>query len=150
MNFKVLFLTLFAIIKERYYINPIYLMAVFHHETGNFSSNIFKENNNLSGMKPSTRDNHTGENRGHATYKNVWKSIVDYIQRQKQFNVDYRLTLESYLDRTQATGYAEDSNYKLKVLNMYRQVKGRYAVPFLIVVPALAVAIYLIYKQLNK
>ena len=49
-------------------------------ETGNFTSVIFKENNNLFGMKlPRVRKTTAiGENRGHAVYKNLEDSIKDY------------------------------------------------------------------------
>lgn len=49
-------------------------------ETGNFTSDIFKENNNLFGMKhPSVRSTVSkGPNRGHASYNNWQDSVKDY------------------------------------------------------------------------
>ena len=49
-------------------------------ETGNFTSVIFKENNNLFGMKlPKVRKTTAiGENRGHAVYKTIEDCIKDY------------------------------------------------------------------------
>ena len=49
-------------------------------ETGNFTSAIFRENNNLFGMKlPKVRKTTAiGENRGHAVYKSLDDCIKDY------------------------------------------------------------------------
>lgn len=49
-------------------------------ETGNFTSVIFKENNNLFGMKlPKVRKTTAiGENRGHAVYRTIEDSVKDY------------------------------------------------------------------------
>lgn len=56
----------------------VFCQAAF--ETGNFSSVIFREQNNLFGMKlarirPTTA---TGEQRGHATFKSIADSVKDY------------------------------------------------------------------------
>jgi hypothetical protein len=49
-------------------------------ETGNFTSDIFKENHNLFGMKVagSRPTSAIGTNRGHAQYKNWKESVIDY------------------------------------------------------------------------
>jgi hypothetical protein len=49
-------------------------------ETGNFQSEIFKENHNLFGMKvaASRPTSAIGMNRGHAQYRNWRESVVDY------------------------------------------------------------------------
>ncbi len=49
-------------------------------ETGNFQSEIFKENHNLFGMKvaASRPTSAIGTNRGHAQYRNWKESVVDY------------------------------------------------------------------------
>jgi len=56
----------------------IFCQAAF--ETGNFSSEIFRDQNNLFGMKlarvrPTTA---TGEKRGHAVFKSIADSVKDY------------------------------------------------------------------------
>ena len=57
-----------------------YIFSQAAFETGNFSSVIFKEQNNLFGMKlarvrPTTA---TGEKRGHAVFKSIADSVKDY------------------------------------------------------------------------
>jgi hypothetical protein len=56
------------------------IVAQAGFETGNFTSVIFKENNNLFGMKlPRIRKTTAiGENRGHAVYKSWEDCIKDY------------------------------------------------------------------------
>lgn len=57
-----------------------YITAQAAHETGNFESAIFKENNNLFGMKlPAIRKTFAvGENKGHAVYKSISDCIKDF------------------------------------------------------------------------
>lgn len=57
-----------------------YITAQSAHETGNFTSAIFIENNNLFGMKrPAVRKTlATGENKGHAVFKTIEDSIKDF------------------------------------------------------------------------
>ena len=57
-----------------------FITAQAAHETGNFTSKIFKENNNLFGMKlPKVRKTTaTGEKYSHAVYKNIEDSIKDF------------------------------------------------------------------------
>jgi len=58
-----------------------YIAAQSGHETGNFLSKIFRENNNLFGMKLAlirpTRA--TGKKYGHASYDTVEDSMEDYL-----------------------------------------------------------------------
>jgi len=57
------------------------IVAQAVHETGNFSSGIFRQNNNLFGMKlPRQRETTaTGERAGHATYSNYFQALADYF-----------------------------------------------------------------------
>lgn len=50
------------------------------HETANFTSQIFRENNNPFGMKlPEQRRTYaTGENRGHAVFASIADAVRDY------------------------------------------------------------------------
>lgn len=92
----------------------IYAQSVL--ETGGFDSPIFKENNNLFGMKlPRKRKSHaTGENRGHATYKNIKNSIRDYFLRQQNFGINNTSDVALYVNQTINSGYAEDLEYRMK------------------------------------
>lgn len=103
----------------------IYAQAV--HETGRFTSDIFRESNNLFGMKlPSRRKTTaTGENRGHATFKNWWASIWDYFLRQSYFNVSGSSDKSFIADTVDGVNgkfkYAEDPEYLKKWLQIYEE-----------------------------
>ncbi len=68
---------------------PDVAMAQARLETGHFKSDVFKENNNLFGMKhPSVRQTVSlGANRGHAKYKTWQDSVKDYKLWQDFYNV---------------------------------------------------------------
>lgn len=80
-------------------------------ETGNYKSAIFKESNNLFGMKFAVVRPRTaiGELRGHALYRNWRESCIDYALFQARYAGKIK-TKEEYL---QFIGqiYAEDPNY---------------------------------------
>jgi hypothetical protein len=94
------------------------------HETGNFTSKVFEENNNLFGMRQAkVRKNFaTGTNRGHATYKNLYDSVRDYFERQKNFRISSGNDA-AFVDSTVSSNYAEDRKYKEKWLAMNTSVK---------------------------
>lgn len=94
------------------------------HETGNFTSTIFKENKNLFGMRePSVRKTYaTGTARNHATFKNLFDSVRDYFLRQKDFSIDSG-TDTGFIDSTVSSNYAEDRQYKEKWLKIIDGVK---------------------------
>jgi uncharacterized FlgJ-related protein len=81
-----------------------------------FCSQVCKENNNYFGMKlAACRPNvQTGENLGHATYRNWKMSVIDYALWQSSTGV-WKLRDETayfnYLDQR----YAEGANYAIKV-----------------------------------
>jgi len=81
-----------------------------------FSSQVCRENHNYFGMKKATcRPNvQTGENLGHATYRNWKMSVLDYALWQSSNGV-WKLANENcyfnYLDQW----YAEDPRYAIKV-----------------------------------
>ena len=82
-------------------------------ETGNFTSDIFKENNNLFGMKVAEKRPTTaiGVNRQHAAYRNWKDSVVDYalfqsfaVSKLPRANLpEYRKYLQKF--------YSETSDY---------------------------------------
>lgn len=79
-------------------------------ESGYFTSSVFKENNNMFGMRPAiNRPNVSiGENRGYAVYKDWKQSIVDYALWQVWSAK--RLSEDEYYGLLQRI-YAEDSSY---------------------------------------
>lgn len=57
-----------------------FIVAQSAFETGNYSSPIFHENNNLFGMKEPKQRKTTaiGTNRSHAVYTSISDSVIDY------------------------------------------------------------------------
>lgn len=105
----------------RYWSTPTALLyAQAYLETGGFTSAIFKENNNLFGMKqPQVRKTTaTGNNRGHATYSTVFHSVYDYFLRQIEFKIKGR-DVQEYVENTVKSNYAEDKSYSQKWLNIF-------------------------------
>jgi hypothetical protein len=93
--------------------HPDIVMAQAIIESGNFKSKIFKENNNLFGMKmPEYRKTTAiGINRGHAVYRNWRESVIDYALWQGK-RARYSTT-NQYLRRLRS--YAADPNYITKI-----------------------------------
>jgi hypothetical protein len=76
-------------IRRNNIVHPEVAFAQCLLETGHFSSDVFKENHNLFGMKvPSQRQTLAiGKNRGHAKYKNWQDSVKDYKMWQDAIKV---------------------------------------------------------------
>lgn len=99
----------------------VYSQAI--HETANFTSTIFKENNNCFGMKLSQRGWAMEENRGHASYASIEESVREYAAYQRMIlfmakeqsyiiNSDEQyLWLLDNLPFDKGSRYAEDPNY---------------------------------------
>ena len=83
-------------------------------ESGNFSSRIFRENNNLFGMKRARQraTTATGENRGHATYSSWRQSVDDYAMYYNKYLS--RLSRSEYIEYL-GRNYAQDANYISKL-----------------------------------
>jgi len=96
-------------------INPTmsgYLVAQAAHETANFTSDIFKENNNLFGMKlPKVRQTTaTGENRGHATFKDIESCIEDMRLYLKYMGyLSTYSSIEKYIESLKEKRYFTDT-----------------------------------------
>ena len=87
-------------------------------ETGGFTSNIFRENNNLFGMKQAMRRSSTnkGEQFGHAYYDTWRESVLDYALYQCRYLSDIS-TRGEYLQYLKQN-YAADPNYYNKLLKI--------------------------------
>jgi uncharacterized FlgJ-related protein len=99
---------------------PDVVYAQARLETNGFKSKIFRENNNLFGMKAATRRSSTnkGEQHGHAYYDSWRESVIDFALWQCRY-LNNISTREQYFEYLRAN-YAEDPNYinKLeKILN---------------------------------
>jgi flagellum-specific peptidoglycan hydrolase FlgJ len=94
---------------------PEIVLAQAKIETGNFTSVIFIENNNLFGMKLPERRKTTavGENRNHAKYTSWVQSLLDYKIWQDGM-IHKTPTKRSYLSYLKRN-YAEDKNYIKKI-----------------------------------
>lgn len=94
---------------------PDVVLAQAKIETGNFTSKIFRENNNMFGMKLPYRRQTTavGENRNHAKYTDWIQSIKDYKLWQDQM-IHRAPTKRAYLAYLRRN-YAEDKNYIKKI-----------------------------------
>lgn len=87
-----------------------YVFSQAAFETGNFTSDILRENNNLFGMKlavirPTLA---TGENRGHATFRDIQDSIKDFAlyHKARALNTVFS-SVSSYIDTLHKKGYFE-------------------------------------------
>lgn len=99
---------------------PDVVYAQARLETNGFKSRIFRENNNLFGMKAATRRSSTnkGEQHGHAYYDSWRESVLDFALWQCRYLSNIS-TKEQYFEYLRAN-YAEDPNYVSKLKNMLR------------------------------
>ncbi len=88
-------------------------------ETGNFTSTIFLESNNLLGMKhPRVRPTTSiGSNRGHAMYYHWSDSVDDYLLWLRYYK-DRGYNTKDYFKFLKEVGYAEDPLYIYKLQNL--------------------------------
>lgn len=112
----------FSIFSEQTLKRFIYMIGIEHPEivfiqakieSGNFKSNIFKEGNNLFGMKVAKQRITTaiGKIRGHAAYSSWKHSVLDYKFMQDKYGKGK--TQKEYL--AYLTRYAQDPNYINKI-----------------------------------
>lgn len=94
---------------------PNILLKQAKIESGNYSSNIYKSNNNLYGMrKPYKRSTtQSGINKGYGVYQNWCLSTLDRLLWD-YYHFDEKPTKEEYLNKLQF--FAEDSNYISKII----------------------------------
>ena len=87
-------------------------------ETNGFTSNIFRENHNLFGMKQAMKRSSTnkGEQFGHAYYDTWRESVLDYALFQCKYLSDIN-TRDEYLQYLRQN-YAEDPNYYNKLVKL--------------------------------
>ena len=100
---------------------PHIVLAQAQLETGFFKSKIFKENNNLFGMKLARRRPRTalGVENNHAYYNNWKESVLDYALFAAAYLSDIK-TEHQYLEYLKAN-YAEDPLYFNKLLKLIKR-----------------------------
>jgi flagellum-specific peptidoglycan hydrolase FlgJ len=90
-------------------------------ETNGFTSRIFKENNNLFGMKQAMQRSSTniGEQHGHAFYESWRQSVLDYALYQCKYlsGINSKDEYLQYLKQN----YAEDPNYFNKLTKLLKK-----------------------------
>jgi flagellum-specific peptidoglycan hydrolase FlgJ len=99
---------------------PHIVLAQAQIETGHFTSPIFKENNNLFGMKVAKKRPTTnkGEEKGHAYYDTWKESVVDYAFYSAQYLSDIK-TEKEYLQYLRQN-YAKDTSYVPKIIKQMK------------------------------
>lgn len=99
-----------------------FVTAQAAHETGNFTSDIFKNNHNLFGMKAAGQSLVIGERNGHAVYASLEDSIADYRKYYRRHNyLSYYETPESFVEALKKASYfeADQETYKKGVRFFY-------------------------------
>lgn len=110
-----------SLIKELNIKYPHIVYAQSLIETGYFNSKIFKENNNLFGMRQARTRVTTaqGTQYNHAYYENWRESVYDYAFYQCRYLSGLKTEEEylAYLGRS----YAEDPNYLSKIRSLVKK-----------------------------
>lgn len=90
---------------------PHIVYAQARLETGNFTSKIFKENNNLFGMREATvrASTNKGTENDHAYFNDWYDSVIDYALYQANYLSDIK-NEDEYLQYLKQN-YAEAPNY---------------------------------------
>lgn len=112
---------LIDMLKELKVNHPHIVLAQSMLETGNYQSDIFRQNHNLFGMKVARRRVCTalGSNLGHAYYENWVESVYDYAFYQSAYLRD--LTNEDRYFKYLSANYAQDPNYVKKLKRIIRK-----------------------------
>ena len=85
-----------------------YILAQSAHETANFTSSIFKSNNNLFGMKHAGQRLSLGEKNGYADYKDIQTSVLDYaVYYAKHKYLRLYLSIDTFVQALKNHGYFE-------------------------------------------
>jgi uncharacterized FlgJ-related protein len=97
---------------------PYIALAQSMLETGNYTSKVFKEGNNLFGMREAKQRITTakGTENNHAYYHTWYESVLDYSFYQCRY-LSNITTEEQYYDYLNQS-YAEDPNYVKQIKNI--------------------------------
>lgn len=100
------------------------VLAQTIHETGYYTSKVFKENNNPFGMKHNGRGYSLGTKNGHANYKSIEDAIRDYAEWQLRYCPKSISNTEEYLLWLDKWGYAEDPDYIQKLRHHLKKMNN--------------------------
>jgi len=99
------------------------------HETGGFTSSIYRNNNNAFGMKYAGQNTARGEKNGYAYYNTVYESIQDYYKWYLRHSpwllmFDGLVNPAMFVAWLKKGGYFEDTveNYKKGVEYFYNKI----------------------------
>jgi hypothetical protein len=97
-------------------------------ETGNLTSDILMNGNNLFGMKlPKHRQTRAiREYKNHAGYSSYVHSIEDYKLWQVYFGFDTLKTSQDYINCLMRHGYAEANNYDVALYGIIEKLRENY------------------------
>lgn len=119
---------LIAQIKALNFKFPYIVLAQSYQESGHYKSTIFRENNNMFGMKEAVvRSNLAkGTNRGHAMYDSWQDCVIDYALYYSTYLSDIKTEGEYFEFLRQ--NYAEDPTYvsRLKQIIKTRKLKEKF------------------------
>lgn len=103
---------------------PHIVIAQSQIESGYYTSHIFRENNNLFGMKEAKQRPTTnkGTENNHAHYDNWKESVLDYALYQSKYLSKLKTEEEYFQYLSQS--YAEDPNYVTKVKSISKKLKN--------------------------
>lgn len=97
-------------------------------ESGNFKSNIYKENKNIFGMKhaKSRLTTAKGTNRNHALYDDTCDSAIDYFLWlvYNGFTQNTLKDLDTFKKRLGNSGYCPQKDYIKRIETIYEQIKN--------------------------
>jgi len=87
---------------------PYWLLAIAAHETGNFTSAVFRNNNNLFGMRhPTIRQTTSqGDRNGYAWYNSIEDSVRDYLLWLQSQNAP-----EGFSDISELISFMKERSY---------------------------------------
>jgi uncharacterized FlgJ-related protein len=102
---------------------PHIVLAQARLESGNFKSKIFKENNNLFGMKEAKQriSTNKGTNLGHAKYDSWKECVLDYALYQATYLSKFK-TEEQYYSYL-ADNYAANGRYVKLLKDIAKEYK---------------------------
>ena len=111
-------------IKNQGILYPDIVFAQGILESGHFKSDLFRNNNNLFGMRqPKVRKTTaTGKRKGYAVYANWIESVRDYKLWQDNLKTKYKKSKKSYLGYIGST-YCECRHYTSQVNNIIKKYK---------------------------
>jgi flagellum-specific peptidoglycan hydrolase FlgJ len=115
---------LYSEIKDQGILYPDIVFAQGVLESGHFKSDLFRDNNNLFGMRqPKLRKTTaTGKRKGYAVYSNWVESVQDYKLWQDSLPNKYKKNRKTYLRYIEST-YCECRYYTSQVNNIIKRYR---------------------------